>query len=171
MSRSQMSRLLPFATLALAGCGPFAGTPVADPGAAPADPVHLIIRSDDAGMTHAVNMANRRLIESGLSVSVSIMFPTPWWQETVELLRAHPDVSVGIHLTLNSEWRNYRWGPLVGRSAAPTLVDEHGFFFHSSRDLYENEPDLGEVELELRAQIERALGTGSRGGSPASTTC
>ncbi|MBW3553972.1 MAG: ChbG/HpnK family deacetylase [Gemmatimonadetes bacterium] len=160
MSHSLTGRLLSLLTAALAGCGPVTGTPTPDPGAGTADPAYLLIRSDDAGMTHAVNMANRRLFESGLPVSVSIMFPTPWWQETVEILRAHPDVSVGIHLTLNSEWKNYRWGPVVGQNAAPTLADAHGFFFPSAQDLYDNEPDLGQVELELRAQIERAIGTG-----------
>lgn len=160
MPNALIRRLLTLATVALAGCGTAPATAAGGVFAGPADPVYLLIRSDDAGMTHAVNEGNRRLIESGLPVSVSIMFPTPWWQETVEILRAHPDVSVGIHLTLNSEWKNYRWGPVVGQNAAPSLVDEHGFFFPSSRDLYDNDPDLGEVELELRAQIERAMATG-----------
>jgi chitin disaccharide deacetylase len=151
---------------ALVACAPAACAPSSDPpgGPTPAgqDTVYLLIRSDDAGMTHAVNMANRRLFEAGLPVSVSIMFPTPWWQETVELLRSYPDVAVGIHLTLNSEWKNYRWGPVIGREAAPSLVDADGYFFPSSRDLYENGPDPAEVDAELRAQIERAIGTGLR---------
>ena len=155
------TRWLSFLVLAaLLGCGAVTGGAPAGPAGRTGEPVYLLIRSDDAGMTHAVNEGNRRLIASGLPVSVSIMFPTPWWQETVEILRAHPDVSVGIHLTLNSEWKNYRWGPVVGQNAAPSLVDEHGFFFPSARDLYDNDPDLGEVELELRAQIERAMATG-----------
>ncbi|MEP6509417.1 MAG: ChbG/HpnK family deacetylase, partial [Gemmatimonadales bacterium] len=79
------------------------------------EPVYLVIRTDDAGMTHSVNMALERLIATGLPVSVSVMFPTPWYQETVEILKRHPAVSVGIHLTLNSEWKNYRWGPVLGR--------------------------------------------------------
>ncbi|MGH7664866.1 MAG: ChbG/HpnK family deacetylase [Gemmatimonadaceae bacterium] len=153
-------RLFSSALLVVAGCGLAAETPAARPRAEPQDSVYLLIRSDDAGMTHAVNMAKKRLIETGMPVSVSTMFVTPWWQETVEILREHPEVSVGVHLALNSEWRNYRWGPVVGQNAAPTLVDEHGFFFPSSRDVYDNDPDLGEVELELRAQIERALNTG-----------
>lgn len=124
------------------------------------DPVSLLIRSDDAGMSHSVNMALRELIESGLPVSISVMFPTPWHQETVELLKRHPDVSVGIHLTLNSEWKHYRWGPVLGRTAVPTLVDAEGYFFPSAEALYRNRPNLAEVERELRAQIERAMRSG-----------
>jgi predicted glycoside hydrolase/deacetylase ChbG (UPF0249 family) len=125
-----------------------------------ADQVYLIIRSDDAGMSHSVNMGLERLIESGLPVSVSVMFPTPWYQETVELLKRHPAVAVGVHLTLNSEWKNYRWGPVLGRSAVPTLVDSNGYFFPSSEALHENHVDVKEVENELRAQIQRAVRSG-----------
>lgn len=111
-------------------------------------------------MSHAVNMGLERLISTGLPVSVSVMFPTPWYQETVEILKRHPNVSVGIHLTLNSEWKNYRWGPVLGRTAVPTLVDADGYFLPSAEALHNNHPDLGEVEKELRAQIDRALKSG-----------
>ena len=122
--------------------------------------VFLIIRSDDAGMSHSVNTALEKLINTGLPVSVSVMFPTPWYQETIEILKRHPQTSVGIHLTLNSEWKNYRWGPVLGRTAVPTLVDSNGYFFSSSEALHRNHPDLKEVERELRAQIERAIHSG-----------
>lgn len=39
-------------------------------------------------------------------------------------------------------------------------MDETGHFFHSSAELYENNPDSDEIEMELRAQIERALDSG-----------
>ena len=124
------------------------------------EPVSLLIRTDDAGMSHSVNMALERLIQSGLPVSVSVMFPTPWYQETVEILKRYPAVSVGIHLTLNSEWKNYRWGPVSGRGTVPTLVDADGYFFPSSEALHQNHPALKEVETELRAQIARAQRSG-----------
>jgi predicted glycoside hydrolase/deacetylase ChbG (UPF0249 family) len=124
------------------------------------DPVYLIIRSDDAGMSHSVNMALQRLMDTGLPLSVSVMFACPWYQETVAILKRHPEVAVGIHLTLNSEWKHYRWGPVSGREAVPTLVDADGYFFQSSEALYQNHPDLREIEKELRAQIDRALRSG-----------
>src|SRR2546426_9237356 len=99
------------------------------------DPVSLIIRTDDVGMSHSVNMALQRLIDTGLPLSVSVMFACPWYQETVEILKRHPAVAVGIHLTLNSEWKNYRWGPVTGREAVPTLVDSNGYFFQSAEAL------------------------------------
>jgi predicted glycoside hydrolase/deacetylase ChbG (UPF0249 family) len=80
----------------------------------------------------------------------------------VEILKNHPEVSVGIHLTLNAEWKNYRWGPVAGRSAVPTLVDSLGYFYPSRDAFFYHGPSLKEVETELRAQIDRALGTGLR---------
>lgn len=122
----------------------------------------LLVRCDDFGMCHAVNMAIKQVIEAQIPISTSIMFACPWYQEAVEILRQHPEVSVGIHLTLNAEWKNYRWGPVLGQSKVPSLVDSEGFFFPSRAKLFAHHPKTSEVEKELRAQIERARNTGLR---------
>src|ERR671925_2101453 len=146
-------------------CLVLAGTPVvlrAQGSLAPAAAESLIIRTDDIGMSHSVNMAMQRLVGTGMPVSVSVLFVCPWYQEAVEILKQHPQVAVGIHLALNSEWKNYRWGPVAGGSAVPSLVDENGFFFPSADALYQHKPVLAEVEKELRAQIDRGLRSGLR---------
>ncbi len=121
---------------------------------------YLVIRTDDAGMSHSVNLGLKKLLATDYPVSVSVMFACPWYQESVDILKEHQDqVSIGVHLTLNSEWQHYRWGPVTGREAVPSLVDENGYFFHSAVDLYENNPNMDQLEKELRAQIERALAT------------
>jgi predicted glycoside hydrolase/deacetylase ChbG (UPF0249 family) len=120
----------------------------------------LLIRTDDVGMSHSVNMGMQRLVSTGIPVSVSVMFACPWYQEAVEILKQHANASVGIHLVLNSEWKNYRWGPVAGAAAVPSLVDDNGYFFPSSEALYQHNPKTDEVEKELRAQIERALRSG-----------
>jgi predicted glycoside hydrolase/deacetylase ChbG (UPF0249 family) len=121
---------------------------------------YLMIRCDDMGMCHSLNIAVEKVIESGLPISTSVMFACPWYQEAVDILKRHPEVSVGIHLTLNSEWKNYRWGPVTGREAVPSLVDSNGYFFPSRAKLFANNPKVEEIEKELRAQIERALNSG-----------
>lgn len=120
----------------------------------------LLIRCDDIGMSHSVNMAAKELIESGLVFSTSIMFPCAWYQEGVDLLKDRPEIAAGIHLTLNSEWKNYKWGPIAGRNQVPSLVDSNGYFFPSRELLFENNPKPEEVEIELRAQIDRAIKSG-----------
>ena len=134
--------------------------PTAAPAQTSADPVALIIRTDDIGMSHSVNMAMQKLVSTGMPVSVSVMFACPWYQEAVEILKQHPNASVGIHLVLNSEWKNYRWGPVAGAAAVPSLVDENGYFFPAAEALRQHNPNVTEVEKELRAQIERALRSG-----------
>jgi predicted glycoside hydrolase/deacetylase ChbG (UPF0249 family) len=125
-----------------------------------ADKASLIIRCDDIGMCHAVNMAAKKMIQTGLPFSASVMFACPWYQEAVEILKNQPHVAIGVHLTLGSEWKNYRWGPISGKSIVPSLVDSVGYFYPTPADLIRRKPKIEEIEIEFRAQIERALSTG-----------
>jgi len=122
--------------------------------------IPVLIRCDDIGMCHAVNEAAKKVLETGMPVSMSVMVPCPWFSEAAELLKKYPNVSVGIHLTLNSEWRLYRWGPVTGAKAVPSLVDSLGLFFPTRNALFGNNPKLDEIEKELRAQIDKALNAG-----------
>lgn len=122
--------------------------------------IPLLFRLDDIGMCHSVNIAAKEVLEARMPVSMSVMVPCPWFTEAVEILQQYPHVSVGIHLTLNSEWKNYRWGPVAGVTMVPSLVDSLGHFFPSRSKLFANNPKLEEIETELRAQIEKAQKAG-----------
>ncbi len=125
-----------------------------------ADKIPVLIRCDDIGMCHSVNEAAKAVLETGIPVSMSVMVPCPWFTEAVEMLKQYKNVAVGIHLTLNSEWKQYRWGPVAGARVVPSLVDSVGNFFPSRALLFANNPKLNEIETELRAQIEKALKAG-----------
>jgi predicted glycoside hydrolase/deacetylase ChbG (UPF0249 family) len=120
----------------------------------------LIIRLDDVGFCHAANMSAERILSEGVCTSISVIVNTPWLDEAVEILKRHPEVSVGVHLTLNAEWREYRWGPVLPHTEVPSLVDADGNFFPSRKAFFANNPDTDEVERELRAQIRLALRKG-----------
>ena len=120
----------------------------------------VLLRLDDVGMNHSVNTAIERVAKTGLPFSVSVMFACPWYQEAVEMLKRYPHVTVGVHLVLNSEWRNYRWGPVLGATGVPSLVDSVGYFLPSTREFLASKYDLGEVERELDAQMQRAIASG-----------
>jgi predicted glycoside hydrolase/deacetylase ChbG (UPF0249 family) len=120
----------------------------------------LLLRLDDNGMNHSVNMAIKRVAETGIPFSTSVMFTCPWYQEAVAVLKDHPNVSVGVHLVLNSEWKNYRWGPVLGRTAVPSLVGVDGYFLHSTDEFLASKYKLDEVEKELAAQIKTAVNSG-----------
>jgi len=122
----------------------------------------LLIRLDDIGMNHSVNMAAEKVAETGMPVSVSLQFACPWYQEAVEILKKHPNVCIGVHLTLTNEWKNYRWGPVLGPSTVPSLVDSLGYFYQSTGAFSKSGYKLDEVEKELSAQIERALHSGAK---------
>jgi predicted glycoside hydrolase/deacetylase ChbG (UPF0249 family) len=111
-------------------------------------------------MNHSVNLAVEKVAATGMPFSVSLLFACPWYQEAVEILKKYPQVTVGVHLALNSEWRSYRWGPVLGKGGVPSLVDSDGYFLPSSGAFLASKYDLGEVERELTAQVERALRSG-----------
>jgi chitin disaccharide deacetylase len=121
----------------------------------PADTKLLIVHADDLGMAHSVNAASMKAFETGLVNSGSIMIPCPWVQEIAAYARANTQADLGLHLTLTSEWRHFRWGPVVSKDRVASLLDGDGYFY-LTESLAASHVNVKEVETEIRAQIERA---------------
>ncbi len=124
--------------------------------------IKLVVRADDIGSCHTANLACIQCFREGIARSVEVQVPCPWFNEAAKMLRENPGYDVGVHLTLTSEWENYKWGPLT---EAPSLVDRQGHFFPMTSQRADFPPGTGfleskwkieEVEKELRAQIELA---------------
>jgi predicted glycoside hydrolase/deacetylase ChbG (UPF0249 family) len=125
----------------------------------PKDAKLLIIHGDDLGVSHSENEATTMALEKGSVSSASIMVPCPWFSEIAAYAVAHPKADFGLHLTLTSEWKYYKWGPVLGSCEVPGLVNKSGFLYPEVDSVYKR-AKLKEVEKELRAQIEKARQAG-----------
>jgi len=119
----------------------------------------VILNADDFGMNHATNVGTKKTLRAGGMTSATVMVPCPWFPEVAEWAREHPQANIGLHLTLTSEWRRYKWGPVIGRTAVPGLVDSQGYFHPNVPSVYLL-ATIEEAEKEIRAQIDKALDAG-----------
>ncbi len=125
----------------------------------PEDARLLIVHADDVAMSHAVNLATFDALASGQVTSASVMAPCPELQEVADYATAHPEADLGLHLTLTSEGPSQQWGPVASKSDVPSLVDSRGYLLSGPREAL-SQIDPRHVEIELRAQIERAREVG-----------
>jgi len=121
----------------------------------PASARLLILHADDFGMNHSVNRSISEALEKKWITSASILVPCPWFLEAANFAKAHPDADLGIHQALNSEWTQFRWGPVSSRDTVPSLLDDQNYLPLDTPEVVKNAKPA-EVEVELRAQIERA---------------
>jgi predicted glycoside hydrolase/deacetylase ChbG (UPF0249 family) len=122
----------------------------------------LIVNCDDFGMSHAGNAATIEALTAGVATSTSLMAPCPWAPHAMRALREHPEIPVGVHLTLFSEFDACRWGPVASRDRVPSLVEGGFFVSDDRRDELLTRARIAEVEIEFRAQIDAVLAEGLR---------
>jgi predicted glycoside hydrolase/deacetylase ChbG (UPF0249 family) len=118
----------------------------------------VVIHEDDVGMSHGANMAFVELSKLGTCSSGSVMVPCPWFPEAAEIAVNDPTLDVGVHLTLTSEQKPYRWRPLTSPPRSAGLTDEYGYFWPDVPRARKAHPEA--VEAELRAQIDVAVAAG-----------
>lgn len=125
-------------------------------------PARLIVRGDDMGYSHSGNEALVQCSTEGIQKSIEVIVPSPWFPEAVKMLEQMPDVDVGIHLAITSEWDNVKWRPLT---ECPSLTDADGYFYpmiwpdknYPGAAIKDHPVNTEEIEREFRAQIELAL--------------
>jgi len=116
----------------------------------------VVVHVDDLGMSHSANEGGVRAL-GGAATCGSIMVPCPGFAEIARIARERPALDLGVHLTLNCEYADYRWGPVS--VDARSLMARDGGMWQNSRETVENAtPD--DVDRELRAQLDRALAAG-----------
>lgn len=115
----------------------------------------LILHMDDAGMSYSSDLGIEKVFNKGIANSTSVMMPCPWVPQIVRYIKEHPGIDAGLHLTLTSEWKDYRWTPLAGAAVVPGLIDSTGSLWADVADVLKH-ASADEVDKEIRAQLSRA---------------
>jgi predicted glycoside hydrolase/deacetylase ChbG (UPF0249 family) len=121
----------------------------------PRDAKLLIIHADDLAVAHSEDTASFDALDRNAITSASIMVPCPWLNEVAAYAKDHPEADLGLHLTLTSEWKTYRWGPVESRDKVPSLLDPSGYLWPDTTQAV-GALKADEAEREIRAQIDRA---------------
>ncbi len=125
----------------------------------PADSKLLIVHADDLAVAHSVDAASFEALDKNAVTSASVMVPCPWLNEVAAYAKEHPNADLGLHLTLTSEWKIYRWGPVEAKDKVRSLLDPAGYLWSETAPAAQN-IKAEEAEREIRAQIERAIAAG-----------
>jgi predicted glycoside hydrolase/deacetylase ChbG (UPF0249 family) len=125
----------------------------------PADSKLLIVHADDLAVAHSVDTASFEALDKNAVTSASVMVPCSWLNEVASYAKDHPDTDLGLHLTLTSEWKVYRWGPVESKDRVGSLLDPAEYLWPETGSAAQNiKPE--EAEREIRAQIQRAIAAG-----------
>lgn len=121
----------------------------------------IILHADDIGMCPEANIAAKEYLGKGHIQSAAVMMPCPNAVEMIAWAKSNPEKDIGLHLTLTSEWKTYRWGPVAPTTQVPTLLDPDGKLWHEVPDVVTH-ATAADVEKEIRAQIEKSIALGYR---------
>ena len=119
----------------------------------------LILNADDLAVSHSEDVASFAALDNKFITSATVMVPCPWFMEVAAYVETQHDADLGLHLTFTSEWQTYRWGPVSPRAIVPSLMGPDGYFYANAQE-FAKHANLDEVEIETRAQIERARSVG-----------
>ncbi len=121
----------------------------------------VVLHADDIGMCPEANIAAEKQLVDGVIQSAAVMIPCPNAKEFITWAKNNPKMDVGLHLTLTSEWKKYRWGTVTDGSEVPGLLDEDEKMWHTVLQVVQS-ASAEEVEKEIRAQIEQSIAWGHR---------
>jgi chitin disaccharide deacetylase len=129
----------------------------------PKDKKVLLLHADDLGMCPEANEAGKKMLANDEIQSGAIMVPCPSADEFIEWAKNNTNEDVGIHLTLTSEWKDYRWDTVAPTADVPGLIDSDGFMWRDVMSVVINATPE-EVEKEICAQIDKAISAGVQPG-------
>jgi predicted glycoside hydrolase/deacetylase ChbG (UPF0249 family) len=122
--------------------------------------VLVIVHADDVGSHPDQLDGTLEAMEVGMCKTGSVMVPCPDFERVLSIWRQRPDLDLGIHLTLTSEYgTSYGWSPVLPRSEVPSLYTPEGLMWPTIEALLAH-MEVGEALREFEAQVLKVLEAG-----------
>lgn len=119
---------------------------------------YLIINADDFGLHETVNLGIIRGFTSGFITSTTIMANGKAFEHAVTLANAHPQLGIGVHLTLVGE------KPVCQPDIVTSLVDKQGCLAPQYPEFLlgymRGRIHLSDIRRELTAQVQKVADSG-----------
>ena len=119
----------------------------------------VILHADDVGMCQAETQSFLDTAAAGTVRCGAVMAPCPWVPSVVQAFQSDPTLDLGAHITLNAEWRNYRWGPMSTRDPQSGLMDAQGAFWLNVAEFNAHARPAAAI-IEIHAQVDYLLAQG-----------
>ena len=119
----------------------------------------LIIHADDIGLSNSVNQASFKALKNGYVNSGSIMMPCDYISDVGEFAIENPSIDLGLHLTVTSEWRDYKWNGVLQPNETPSLINKKGELSENIKKFVLKAEPL-ELKNELQAQVDLSKSIG-----------
>lgn len=120
--------------------------------------IQLLTRGDDFGSFRTANIAIKDCVDQGILKNVSIMLIADYWKDAIQMFKGRDDVCLGVHLSINAEWLDIRWKPLLPPEQISSLLADDGCLRRNIQDQIQARPD--EIMAECQAQVDLARNKG-----------
>ena len=118
--------------------------------------IRLLMRADDMGISHDVNLAIIKAHKEGIITSASVMPTSDFFDEAVKLCNSNPSMVTGVHITLAAS----KLRTVLSPEIVPSLVTPRGFLYETAEELINAKFNIEEMEKEIRAQVRKAKTAG-----------
>lgn len=119
--------------------------------------IRLLVRADDMGITYDKTLAIIKAHKEGIVSSASVMVASPFFEEAVRLCNDNPTLAVGVHITLVASTPTRS---VLSPEIVSSILTPDGFFYYDVDELNDANPKYEEMEIEVRAQVEKAMDCG-----------
>ena len=119
----------------------------------------LLIHADDLGLSKSVNETSLESLLNNTVSSASVIMNAKKVQEIADFSNNNPEIDLGVHLTVTSEWKIHKWGGILPKNDIQSLLNSQNNFYWNKRKFtkYQN---LDQLYNELQAQVDLAISMG-----------